>query len=134
MSETQRKPTVPWVLFGFRGRIGRQSYILGQLFMLSLFAVVIARIVAVEDQESATVFWGMMFLLLGGVSLVSMVAMTVKRLNDLSIPGVLAVCLFIAPISFFFVVALMIMPSKQEVNRHGPPPFGMPSESPPPPD
>ena len=123
MAESLPKPTVLWVLFGFRGRIARQSFILGQLFMISLFAVIIARIVAVQGQEGATVFWGMMMLLLGAVSVVSMVAMTVKRLNDLSVPPVLAVCLFIAPISLFFVIALMAIPSKQEINRHGPPPF-----------
>ena len=121
--------TVLWALFGFRGRIGRQTFILGQLFMLALFAVIVARIVAVEGNEGATVFWGIAFLLLAGISLVSSVALCVKRLHDLSLPGILAALVFVPTLNMLFVIALMVVPSRQEVNEHGPPPFGPAGQS-----
>lgn len=124
MANGQARPSVAWVLFGLGGRIARQSFILGQFFMLSLFAVVIARIVAVEGNENATAFWGLMFILLAGVSAWSSFALSVKRLHDLSLPGALALILLVPTINLFFVLALMILPSKQETNEHGPPPFG----------
>ncbi|MGI9402046.1 MAG: DUF805 domain-containing protein [Rhizobiaceae bacterium] len=124
MPDQQPKPTVKWVLFGFDGRIARQSFILGQLFMISLFAVVIARIVAVEGQEGSTVFWGLAFLALGVASVVSTIAMTVKRLHDLGYPGILAVCMLIPTVNFIMLVLLLVLPSSPETNVYGPPPFG----------
>ena len=128
MADHQQKPTVTWVLFGLRGRIARQSFILGQLFMLSLFAFVIARIVAVEGRDGSTVFWGLVLLALGVASLVSTIAMTVKRLHDLGFPGILAVCMLIPTVNFIMLIILMIMPSSPETNAYGPPPFGPPSD------
>ena len=120
------RATVIWVLFGLGGRIARQSFILGQLFMLTLFAVVVARILDVQGDEGWTTFWGLMFLLLGAVSAWSLLAMTVKRLHDVGWPGALALVLFVPTINFLFVIALMIMPSQPQANRYGPPPFGQP--------
>ena len=127
MAATLPAPTVRWVLFGFRGRIGRQSYILGQLLMIALFAVIVARIVAVQGDESQTVFWGLAMIALGCASFVSMIAMTVKRLHDLGYPGALAAILFVPTVNFIAVIVLMILPSSPEANEHGPPPFGPPS-------
>lgn len=116
-------PTVRWVLFGFSGRIARQSFILGQLFMLALFAFVVARIVAVEGDESATVFWGIAFLGLGALSAWSSFAMTAKRLHDIGQPGILAAILLVPWINVIFVLALMVLPSQPRTNPYGPPPF-----------
>lgn len=124
MPDQKQKPSVAWVLFGLKGRIARQSFILGQLFMISLFAIVIARIVAVEGQEGSTVFWGLAFLALGVVSVISTIAMTVKRLHDLGYPGILAVCILIPTVNFIMLILLMVLPSSPESNAYGPPPFG----------
>ncbi len=118
-------PTVQWALFGWRGRIGRRTFILGQLFMLSLFGVIVARIVAVRGDESATVFWGLAMFAMLGVSAWSSLALTIKRLHDLSLPGIMALILLVPTVNFIFVIALMVMPSKNEINDHGPPPFGL---------
>jgi len=123
VAEAPRAPTVLWVLFGFTGRISRQSFILGQLFMISLFAIIVARILAVQGNETATTFWGFIFILLIGVSTVSSFALTIKRLHDLSLPGALALILFVPTINIIFVITLMILASKQETNQWGPPPF-----------
>lgn len=120
------RPGVRWALFAFHGRIARLSFILGQLFMLSLLAIVVARILAVQGDEGATAFWGLMFILLGAASVWSSFALTVKRLHDLGLPGALALIMFVPTVNLFFVGALMILPSRPETNEHGPPPFGAP--------
>jgi uncharacterized membrane protein YhaH (DUF805 family) len=120
--------SVRWALFSFRGRLGRQSFILGQLFMLSLFAVVIARIVAVDGNEDATTFWGFVFIGLGAISTWSSFALTVKRLHDIGQPGMLSVILLVPTVGLVFVIVLMFLPSKPETNKWGPPPFGPPAE------
>ncbi len=118
------QPSVPWALFGFGGRIGRQTFILGQLFMLALFAIVIARILAVRGNENQTVFWGLAFLGLCAISLWSIIALTVKRLHDLGLPVLMTLLLAIPTINVIFIIVLMFLRSDPASNRHGPPPFG----------
>ncbi|MCB1449543.1 MAG: DUF805 domain-containing protein [Nitratireductor sp.] len=117
------KPTIGWALFGFSGRIARQSYILGVVLMLPLFGIVIAQILQVQDNEAGTVFWGLMFIGLCVMSTWSLVALSVKRLNDINRPGWLALVLFIPWLNALAVMALMAAPSWPQTNRHGPPPF-----------
>ncbi|MFZ1815587.1 MAG: DUF805 domain-containing protein [Rhizobiaceae bacterium] len=123
MSDAPENPTVRWVLFGWRGRIARQSYILGSLLMVSIFAVIVARILAVQGNEGQTVLWGLATLIFIPVSVWSMLAMTAKRLNDINQPATLAVVLFVPGINGLAVLALMLLPSWPGTNRHGPPPF-----------
>jgi uncharacterized membrane protein YhaH (DUF805 family) len=115
---------VGWALFGFRGRLGRQPFILGQLFMLSLFAVVIARILAVRNDENQTVVWGLAFLALCGVAFWSQVALVIKRLRDIGLPPLLALLLFVPIVNLIFVVILMFIPSTPGSSPQGPPPVG----------
>lgn len=126
MADDLPDPTVRWALFGFRGRLARQSYILGQLLMLALAGIVVARILAVEGDENATVFWGLVFILLGLVSTWSSFALTVKRLHDIGQPGILSAILLVPWINIVFVFALMFLPSRPEANQYGPPPFDNP--------
>lgn len=123
MDNNQPAPTVRWALFGFSGRIGRKSYILGQLLMMSILAVIVARILAVRGQENATLFWGMALIIGGAISFWSTLALTVKRLHDLSLPGALVLILFVPTVNFIFAIVLMFLPSRPEVNQYGPPPF-----------
>lgn len=117
-------PTVRWVLFGFGGRIGRQSFILGQLFMMALGGVVIARIVAVRDDETQLALWGLALISLVLIAACSMFALTIKRLHDLGFPGALSILLFVPTVNLVMLMLLMVVPSSSETNRHGPPPFG----------
>ncbi|MCB1454758.1 MAG: DUF805 domain-containing protein [Nitratireductor sp.] len=121
--DAQPRPTLLWALFGFSGRLSRQSYILGTVFMLPVFGIVIAQILQVQGNEAATIFWGLMFLFLCPVSAWSMLALGVKRLNDIDRPAWLAVFLFAPWINMIAVMLLMATPSFQGTNRHGPPPF-----------
>ncbi len=117
------QPTVAWLLFSFKGRIARQSYILGALFMMTLQALVLIRLVMAEEAAADLTMWGFV-LIIGGIAATwSALAMTVKRLHDLDLPAILAICLLIPAISWIFLIVMMVLPSKQETNRHGPPPF-----------
>jgi uncharacterized membrane protein YhaH (DUF805 family) len=115
--------TVSWVLFGFKGRIGRKSFALSALLMILVQAVVISQIIGTPEDSPMTAFWGLVLLVVWGASAWASLALAIKRLHDLSLPGVLAICLLIPAISLFAFLFLAVMPSKQETNEHGPPPF-----------
>ena len=116
-------PTLTWLFFSFKGRIARQSYILSIVFIQILFFVIIYQIVLAEENENKLAFLGLVFIGLAATAFWSGLALSVKRLNDLDLPWVLVGLLFFPPITWVFTIFLMAMPSKQEVNRHGPPPF-----------
>lgn len=123
-------PGLGWLFFSLQGRIARQSYILSQVVMvLALFAVTLQIVKAGQDQ-ALLAFWGLVFM---GVALVlawCMFALTVKRLHDIGMPGILAVILFVPGIQWFWLLFLMVMPGNPHANDHGPPPFGPPTPGP----
>lgn len=125
--------TVKWLLFGFRGRIGRKSFILAALLLLlaqlALFSYAIG--FASEGQEPGQIaintggsaLFG--FVLLGSwiASAWALLALAVKRLHDLGLPVMLGVVLLIPALSGIAWILLAVLPSKQETNEHGPVPF-----------
>jgi len=115
--------TVSWVLFGFRGRIGRKSFWLAALLMVLIQAAVIARAATVPDDSPELSLLVLAILGLWAVTAWVALALAVKRLHDLGLPGMLAICLLIPAISFIAFLLLAFLPSKQETNEHGPPPF-----------
>ena len=125
--------TVKWLLFGFRGRIGRKSFILAALLLLlaqlALFSYALG--FASEGQEAGqftldnggSALFG--FAILGSWILTAWVllALAVKRLHDLGLPVFLGVVLLIPALSGIAWILLAALPSKQEANEHGPVPF-----------
>lgn len=125
--------TVKWVLFGFKGRIGRKSFLLAGLGMLLVNSALLAYSMrytnpaqstgeAVIDGAGAALF-GLLALAVFFVSLWALLALAVKRLHDLDLPTVLSVVLIIPGIAYFAWLFLAFMPSKQVTNKHGQPPF-----------
>lgn len=125
--------TVKWLLFGFRGRIGRKSFILAALLLLLVQLAVFSYALgfAQEGQEpgqiainsgGSTLFG---FVLLGSwiASAWALLALAVKRLHDLGLPVMLGVVLLIPALSGIAWILLAVLPSKQETNEHGPVPF-----------
>jgi len=55
------------------------------------------------------------------LTLWSIFSLFVKRLHDLDLPGPLAICAILSGINIFFFLFLVLMPSKQVTNKHGPP-------------
>lgn len=115
--------TIKWVLFGFRGRIGRKSFWLGALGMLLIQGAVIAQIIGAPEDSGERALWGAALFVVWIVSAWVLVALAVKRLHDIGLPAILAALLLIQPISYIAFLVLAFWPSTQETNRHGPPPF-----------
>ena len=92
-------------------------------FLLLPQFIVILQLVRQEDDSGGLVFW---FLVLVGVLLCtvwSLFALAVKRLHDLGVTGWLSLLILFPTINWIFLLALAVLPTKQEVNEHGPPPF-----------
>ncbi|MEO1745072.1 MAG: DUF805 domain-containing protein [Pseudomonadota bacterium] len=124
------KPTVKWLLLSFRGRIGRKSFALGALLLVLVQFALFAWILSLGDESGRLELQGGSALfaslaIVGSWALAAwgLLAMAVKRLHDMDLPGVLAVLLIIPAIAFFTFLALAFMPGSRETNEHGPPPF-----------
>ena len=115
--------TVRWVLFGFRGRIGRKSFWLAALLMILIQAATIAQVVSIPEESPAFVLWGFVILAIWIASAWAAFALAVKRLHDLDLPGILAFGLLIPAVSIIAFLLLAFLPGSPDTNRHGPPPF-----------
>jgi uncharacterized membrane protein YhaH (DUF805 family) len=117
--------TLGWLFFSFRGRIARQSFLLGAGFLLLPQVLFLWQLVKAEEagSDGALAFWFLFLCASVLVSLWSLIALFVKRLHDLDLPSALCVLAVISGINFFFFLFLAAMPSKQITTRHGPPPF-----------
>src|SRR6056297_3657467 len=111
MSDTSGPQSVQWALFSFKGRIVRKTFILGQLFMLSLFAVVFVQIVKTPEHSGMFALWGLVLLGLMFVSAWSVAALSVKRLHDMGFPGVIAICVFIPALTWIALLVLAVYPA-----------------------
>ena len=118
-------PTLSWLFFSFKGRIARQSFLLGAGFLLLPQIIVLTRLVNADQtgSEGGLVFWFLIFVAVGLATLWSLLALFLKRLHDLNLPGALCVLAVFSGINFLFFLFLALMPSKQETNERGPPPF-----------
>ncbi|MFZ2101942.1 MAG: DUF805 domain-containing protein [Oricola sp.] len=121
--EARPRITVGWVLFGFSGRIGRKSFWLAALLMVLIQAAIISHIASVPEDSPAFALWGLVLLAVWLASAWAGLALAVKRLHDLGLPGVLAIFLLIPAIAFVAFLLLAFLPSRPETNEHGPPPF-----------
>lgn len=125
--------TVKWVLFGFRGRIGRKSFLLAGLGMLLVNSALLAYSLRYAEpvdgagdvitSGAGAALFGLVALGVFFVSVWALLALAVKRLHDLDLPAILAVVLVLPGIAYFAWLFLAFMPSKQVTNKHGPPPF-----------
>ncbi len=124
-TEPEKNPaTVRWALFAFNGRISRATYILGQLFMLSILVVIVVLIVQTPESNPRFVLWGLVFILVGFAAFWSVIALSVKRLHDLGWPTALVLALFVPFASPVMIIILAVMPGMQQENEFGPAPFG----------
>lgn len=121
-----KEPSLSWLFFSFSGRIARRSFILGAGFLLLPQLVCILQLVRADKTgaDGALVFWFLCFVLAVLVALWSILALFIKRLHDLNLPGALALLALFSGINILFFLYLAFAPSKPETNAHGPPPFG----------
>ena len=118
------KPGRLWLFFGHTGRIARQSYGLSILFQLIVFCLSVYWAVAAGEDPSRLTFAGFAFMGVACFNLWSGVALCVKRLNDVNLPGLLAAFILVPGVNLLMILFLTMRESHPETNRHGPPPFG----------
>lgn len=126
--------TVKWLLFSFKGRIGRKSFLLAALLLLLIQLAIFAYIAgfATETTSGATSINSdspllMMVLFMLPITWLAsawcLLALAVKRLHDIGLPVALGLLLIIPGIAGLAWIVLAFLPSKQETNEHGPVPF-----------
>lgn len=130
MTKTAHPLSIQWLFFGFRGRIGRKSFLLAALFLilvqlaiLSLAGSMFGDVNEDNGAPASAALFGLVILASWIASAFSLLALAIKRLHDLSLPAILGVTLLIPGIAFFAWLFLAVAPSKQETNDHGPVPF-----------
>lgn len=106
-----------WLFFGFSGRVSRAAYIpAGLLLYLARFFPVY-RIIAADGVESIEAFWGGVFLIVVGGTLISHIALSVKRFHDMGRSGWFAALFLVG--DFLVYLFLCIAPGNAGPNRYG---------------
>ncbi|WP_438750521.1 DUF805 domain-containing protein [Pararhizobium sp. O133] len=111
---TEGQQTMTWLFFSPSGRLSRLPYFLGWLFWIVIGGFFCARIFAVQDNDIALALWTLALVVMGLVSTVSIVMLTIKRLHDVGYPGMYAICLFIPVLSLVMFVVLCVWPGLRD--------------------
>lgn len=123
MAEKQTDFTVRWALFSFKGRIARQSFWLGALFLFAVQGLILARLIATPESADPSLFWVMAMVCSWPISIWIGLALAVKRLNDINASPFFAGLIFIPVLSMLLLLTLAFVPSFTKSNAHGAPPF-----------
>ena len=124
MTNPNPEPTVRWVLFSWRGRLGRKSYLWAAALLLIAQIYLFTTAAGLDaNLESHMMPLGFSSIALWLVSAWALFAMTIKRLHDIDWSPKLAIAIFLPLVSLIFLVAMMMIPGSQQTNAHGPPPF-----------
>ncbi len=115
-------------MFGFRGRIGRKSFMLGIGLVIAVQAALLSHFIGQQEGSGAQGIAALAFFGMGVFSVWASLALAVKRLHDLSLPGALSLIAFFPGIAWIGFILLAALPGKAETNEHGPPPFPRPGD------
>ena len=111
-------PSLPWALFGFRGRITRRTFWLAQLALMSVNSVFVAQVVGGPEarfhNEAVQVFP-----IVGALTLLSSIAVTVKRLHDFGMTGLFALGVLLPFVNVGVTLWAGIVPSEPGRNSYG---------------
>jgi uncharacterized membrane protein YhaH (DUF805 family) len=108
-----------WLFFRFNGRVARAAFFLAGLLLAIVQAFLLYRFTLAPEGSAASEFWQSAFWVAVAVSVWSNVALGVKRLHDMSKPGIFAVTLFIPVISIIAFIVLCLFPGDPGPNRYG---------------
>ena len=108
-----REPGMAWLFFSPSGRLSRQPYVMSFLFWFVLQAVAIGQMFAAERQhnDAMLALATLGLIVVGLISIVSMVMLTIKRVHDMGYPGMLAFLIFVPVVSFFALICFLFWPS-----------------------
>ncbi len=122
MQTPARRPTVAWLFFSPSGRAGRQVFILGWLFWMVLNCYTVASLALHQEDEEMFRLFSVLFFAGVTVSVASTMMMSIKRLHDMGLPGILVFVLFVPAVSFVMLFVLCLWPSAPGPNAYGPAP------------
>ncbi len=109
-----------WLFFGFRGRLGRQTYALAGLLFLVIQLLFFNRFLSAPEGSDESSFWASAFVLVATLSIISNIALAAKRLQDIDRPPLLAGLYLLA--GFFMWLFLCFVPGTPGPNKYGPGP------------
>ena len=119
MGPSNGAPGLRWFFFGFSGRISRLPYLLGFLFPVFFAAGIVRRLDMLPEDSGEFLFWGFVLVFSAPLWLWSYLAMGVKRLHDINIPGPVVICLFVPAVSLIAMLVLFLWPGTGGANDHG---------------
>ena len=122
MQAPARRPNVNWLLFSSSGRAGRQQFILGWLFWLMINCYTVASIILHREDEALFRLFSLLFFAGFAASFASTIMLSIKRLHDMGLSGLLVLVLFIPAVSLVMLFVLCLWPSRPGVNAYGPAP------------
>jgi len=111
-----------WLLFSVSGRLSRRAYAWALLFWMVVVSIPISAAVRAEPDSAALTMAGFGIILIFLPAAWSIAVMSIKRLHDAGLPGILVAVLVIPAASFFMLLIIMLWPSVKGPNRHGPGP------------
>ena len=103
--------------FGLQGRINREQYIYGWLFMFMLQGVMLAQLINAPEESGRQVFWFLVWALASFASTIATLIMSVKRARDMGWPPIIAFALVIPAFSIIGLAIFSIWPGKQSRDR-----------------
>lgn len=124
-----------WYAFRLKGRISRTAYLLGYMLIVVAQLWCFYRIMRAAPGMSAEellqrlmsgvpanpgqLFWMEVLTVVALASILPTVAITVKRLHDINLPGIGAVAAFIPPINLMTFFVLCAWPGTPGPNKYG---------------
>lgn len=108
-----------WLFFRFRGRIGRQAFLLASLLLSCAVGFPYYRYALAAPESANAQGWAGLFGVIFIAGLWSTVALGVKRLHDLNKPGPAAISLVMPVVSIIAFVALCVLPGTAGPNEYG---------------
>ncbi|MDF1608293.1 DUF805 domain-containing protein [Hoeflea sp. YIM 152468] len=111
-----------WLLFGVSGRLSRRVYAWSLLFWIAVLAIPVSAVVRAVPDSSEMTMAGFAIIFSFVPAAWSIAVMSIKRLHDAGLPGILVGVLVVPAASFFMLLIIMLWPSAKGPNRHGPGP------------
>jgi uncharacterized membrane protein YhaH (DUF805 family) len=111
-----------WLLFSVSGRLSRRTYAWALLFWMLTVGIMVSAAVNAPDDSAALAVSGLGFILVSLTGAWSIAVMSIKRLHDAGLPGMLVIGLVVPAASFFVLLLIMLWRSDKGPNRHGPAP------------
>jgi len=102
-----------WLLFSPSGRISRQPYVLSLAFWFALQAAALGLMFASDrvNSDAQLALATLALVVVGLLTFLSMIMLTIKRVHDMGYPGLLAFLIFVPVVSFFALICFLFWPS-----------------------